>query len=71
MIAGASEDEAETLAGWSDEEIDAAIRRELDRGTSVKDLASEVALRTGRPRRAVYGRAVELRGQRSDAREGR
>ncbi|MBW2497121.1 MAG: 16S rRNA (cytidine(1402)-2'-O)-methyltransferase [Deltaproteobacteria bacterium] len=71
VIAGASEDEAETLAGWSDEEIDAAIRRELDRGTSVKDLASEVALRAGRPRRAIYGRAVELRGQRGDTRAGR
>jgi 16S rRNA (cytidine1402-2'-O)-methyltransferase len=40
-------------------EIDAMLRAALAR-TSVKDAVAEVAAATGEPRRAIYGRALEL-----------
>ena len=40
-------------------EIDALLRAALAR-TSVKDAVAEVAAATGEPRRAIYGRALEL-----------
>jgi 16S rRNA (cytidine1402-2'-O)-methyltransferase len=43
----------------ADEDIDALLRRALTR-VSVKDAVGEVALATGRPRREVYQRALEL-----------
>jgi 16S rRNA (cytidine1402-2'-O)-methyltransferase len=46
--------------GVKDEDIDAALRIALA-GTSVKEAAAEVAARYGRPRRAVYARALELK----------
>ncbi|HYD66339.1 16S rRNA (cytidine(1402)-2'-O)-methyltransferase [Azospirillum sp.] len=52
---------AEAEAGEAD--VDAALTEALGR-LSVRDAAAEVAARTGRPRRAVYARALEL------AREG-
>jgi 16S rRNA (cytidine1402-2'-O)-methyltransferase len=42
-----------------DEDIDALLRRALTR-VSVKDAVGEVALATGRPRREVYQRALDL-----------
>ena len=57
--------EAEETAG--DEEVDRALRAALAR-SSVKDAASEVAGRTGRPRREVYARALDL--ARDGARDG-
>ncbi|MGQ9364780.1 16S rRNA (cytidine(1402)-2'-O)-methyltransferase [Azospirillum sp. ST 5-10] len=40
-------------------DVDAALAEALGR-LSVRDAAAEVAVRTGRPRRAVYARALEL-----------
>jgi 16S rRNA (cytidine1402-2'-O)-methyltransferase len=45
--------------GASADEIDALLRRALERA-SVKDAVSEVAATTGRPRREVYQRALAL-----------
>jgi 16S rRNA (cytidine1402-2'-O)-methyltransferase len=47
-------------------EIDAMLRAALAR-TSVKDAVAEVAAATGAPRRAVYGRALELTKDRHGA----
>jgi 16S rRNA (cytidine1402-2'-O)-methyltransferase len=43
----------------TDEEIDALLRQALSR-TSVKDAVAEIALATGRARREVYRRALEI-----------
>jgi 16S rRNA (cytidine1402-2'-O)-methyltransferase len=51
-----------------DEDIDALLRRALTR-VSVKDAVGEVALATGRPRREVYQRALELAKDGGDDRE--
>lgn len=48
-------------AEWTDAEIDRALARELAEGGSTRDAASTVAQRSGRPKRALYARAVELR----------
>jgi 16S rRNA (cytidine1402-2'-O)-methyltransferase len=53
----AAADTAEVL----DARVDADLAAGLARGESVRDLASRIAAATGRPRRAVYARAVELR----------
>jgi 16S rRNA (cytidine1402-2'-O)-methyltransferase len=49
-------------------EIDAMLRAALAR-TSVKDAVAEVAAATGEPRRAIYGRALELTRDRHDTTE--
>jgi 16S rRNA (cytidine1402-2'-O)-methyltransferase len=46
----------------SDEELDRRIDEGLARGRRAKDLAEELSLETGRPRREVYGRIVARRG---------
>lgn len=61
VIAGAGEDEISEEVEVSDADVDAMIRRELEGGASVKDLAARLATRTGRPKRTVYARAVALR----------
>lgn len=43
----------------SEEDVDGLLREALER-LSVRDAAADVAARTGRPRRAVYARALEL-----------
>jgi 16S rRNA (cytidine1402-2'-O)-methyltransferase len=53
--------DAETTAG----DIDELLRRALAR-VSVKDAVGEVALATGRPRREVYQRALEIEKDGSD-----
>lgn len=70
VIEGADEAEEAALRAGSDEELDVAIVQALDAGRSVKDVASEIAGATGRKRRAVYARAVELRDLRSAQRPG-
>lgn len=45
--------------GLAEIDVDAALRAALDNG-SVKDAAAEVAEMTGRPRRELYARALEL-----------
>ena len=49
----------------NEDEVDALLRRALDR-VSVKDAVSEVANATGRPRREIYKRALELAGETDD-----
>ena len=65
MVAGAAADEAEgrsaAQAADVDQTIDEALAAGLARGDSVRDLASAVAAKTGRPRRDVYARALALR----------
>lgn len=46
-------------AGAEDADVDALLRNALER-VSVKDAVGEVALATGRPKREVYQRALEL-----------
>lgn len=56
---GAGRDEAPPI---SDAELDARIDQELSRGRRAKDIAEDIALTTGRPRREIYARVVERRG---------
>lgn len=71
VVAGAGEDEGGDTslvsAAETDAEIDAAIEAGFARGESVRDLASALAARTGRARRALYARAVALRSGIPDA----
>ena len=53
MVAPPAEDEAQA------DDVDDMLRQALAR-VSVKDAVGEVALATGRPRREVYRRALEL-----------
>jgi 16S rRNA (cytidine1402-2'-O)-methyltransferase len=57
LVGGAS---AEAGAGDAPS-LDDEIRRGLAAGRSVREIASDVASRTGRPRREVYRRALALR----------
>lgn len=52
-------------APMTEHEVDALLRRALERA-SVKDAVSEVASATGRPRRDIYRRALELAGESGD-----
>jgi 16S rRNA (cytidine1402-2'-O)-methyltransferase len=61
VIAGATAGEEEAELAWSDRELDDVIRAELAEGASIRDLARDLAGRTGRVRRDVYARAVALR----------
>ncbi len=61
VVAGASAEEASEARAWLDEDVDAAIRAGLASGDSTKDLASALAKKTGRPKRALYARAIALR----------
>ena len=61
VIGGALEGETAEGRDWSETEVDALIRSELDAGLSVKDLSARIAARTGRAKRSVYARAVALR----------
>ncbi len=70
VVAGASAAAHGEASGWTEIEIDRAIAAALERGLSVRDLASEIAAASGRPRRAVYARALVLQdgeGARPDA----
>jgi 16S rRNA (cytidine1402-2'-O)-methyltransferase len=65
VVAGAGEGESADVgaggAAPTEAEIDAQIGAGLARGESVRDLASALAATTGRPRRALYARALALR----------
>jgi 16S rRNA (cytidine1402-2'-O)-methyltransferase len=66
VIAGADPTEEADPDVWSDLELDRAIEAALARGLSVRDLATDLAARSGRVRRRVYARAVELRSRDQD-----
>lgn len=50
-------------AGPTDEELDARIDAGLAAGRRAKDVAEELSLETGRPRRELYARVIERRGR--------
>lgn len=50
----------------TDEEVDQLIGAALDRGSSTRDAADEVAKESGRPRREVYARVTALKAERGD-----
>ncbi|MFO0691469.1 MAG: 16S rRNA (cytidine(1402)-2'-O)-methyltransferase [Myxococcota bacterium] len=60
---GADSPEAAREAVDVERTIEDALRAGLARGESVRDLATEVASRTGRARRDVYARALALRDE--------
>ncbi len=51
----------EATAGPTDEAIDARIDAELGKGRRAKEVAEDVALETGRPRREIYARIIARR----------
>ena len=61
VIAGATASEGKAESAWSDTELDEVIRAELTEGASIRDLARDLAGRTGRVRREIYAQAVLLR----------
>lgn len=50
-------------AAATEEDLDTLLRAALDRGDSVRDAAAAVAAATGRKKREVYARALEIAGQ--------
>jgi 16S rRNA (cytidine1402-2'-O)-methyltransferase len=56
VIDGAAQD-----VTWTDEQVSACIRELLDAGRSSRDVAREIARRSGWPRRQVYQLAVSVR----------
>lgn len=69
VIEGASEQEALDSVAWSDAEVNRALEERLAAGASVKDAAADLAGRTGRARRTLYARAIELRKASTDGSE--
>ena len=67
VIEGASEQETLDSVAWTDAEVDRAIQERLAAGDSVKDASADLAGRTGRARRALYARAIQLREDLSEA----
>jgi 16S rRNA (cytidine1402-2'-O)-methyltransferase len=63
VVEGAAEAEAEAAAGEA-EDVEAAVRRLVAAGHGAKEIAAELALKTGRPRRAIYQLALAVRGAR-------
>lgn len=57
---------AEVSPSLTDADIDAEIRRGLARGQRAKELAGELAEQTGRPKRELYQRVLELSGDGQD-----
>ncbi len=50
-------------AAATEEDLDTLLRAALDRGDSVRDAAAAAAAATGRKKREVYARALEIAGQ--------
>ena len=61
VIEGALEGETTEGREWTDLDIDDLVRAQLEAGTSVRDLSAAIATRTGRIKRTIYARAVEIR----------
>ena len=64
VIAGAIAGDEESEQRWSDGELDEGVLAELAEGASTRDLARDLAARSGRARREVYARVVSLRDER-------
>jgi 16S rRNA (cytidine1402-2'-O)-methyltransferase len=62
VVAVGPADEEEASASLGDDEVDAQLSAALEK-MSVKDASAAVAASTGRPRRAVYQRALALAGR--------
>jgi 16S rRNA (cytidine1402-2'-O)-methyltransferase len=67
VIAGAPAAEEEAESAWSDADLDEVIRAELAEGASTRDLAHDLAARTGRARGDVYARAISIRNASGEA----
>jgi len=65
VIAGAPDGE-QTSTEMSQSELDRAIDEALAHGRRVKDIAEGLALRTGRPRRALYEQVLARRNRSAD-----
>jgi len=59
VIAGADGDAVQARSIWTDDELDEAIGARFAAGSSLRDLARELATRSGRSRGDVYARAVD------------
>ncbi|HEB88116.1 MAG TPA: 16S rRNA (cytidine(1402)-2'-O)-methyltransferase [Deltaproteobacteria bacterium] len=64
VVAGAGAAETAGHDVWSDEALEEAISDCLRTGASIRDLARDLAARSGRSRRDVYARALSLRADR-------
>ncbi len=62
VVAGASDEEARARAE-AGVDIEGEIQRQLGEGASAKEIASRLALSTGRPRRQLYQLALALAGK--------
>jgi len=63
VIEGTSADQELAASSWSEARLDEAICAELVSGGSVRDLAREIAARSGHARGDVYARALSLKEQ--------
>ena len=66
VIGGAIDGEDEGRSRWPDGELEDMIRLELAGGVSTRDLARDLAERSGRARREIYAKAVSVRGESRD-----
>ncbi len=67
VIAGATAAEEAAESVWSDADLDEVILAELAEGVSTRDLAHDLAARTGRTRGEVYARAISIRNASGEA----
>jgi 16S rRNA (cytidine1402-2'-O)-methyltransferase len=56
----------EMAADDADLDVDALVRARLDAGESPRDVATEVAILSGKPKREIYARVLELRRREED-----
>jgi 16S rRNA (cytidine1402-2'-O)-methyltransferase len=61
VIGGALVEEMAGALAWSDDELEQAIQSELAQGVSTRDLARDLADRSGHARREIYAKALSLR----------
>jgi len=71
VIGGATDEETAGESTWSDGELEEAIRSELAGGVSTRDLARDLADRSGHARREVYAKALALKERTDVAKDGR
>jgi 16S rRNA (cytidine1402-2'-O)-methyltransferase len=61
VIGGALVEEMAGALAWSEDELEQAIRSELAQGVSTRDLARDLADRSGHARGEIYAKALSLR----------